>query len=95
MPDAVFAFFERPENLARITPPWLDFRILWDHRHRFRSENGGTTVEDEVLYQLSCGPFARLAHGLFVRRRLDAIFDYRRERIEALLLGKPSAVATA
>jgi hypothetical protein len=23
----VFAFFERPENLARITPPWLAFRM--------------------------------------------------------------------
>ena len=24
----VFAFYERPENLARITPPWLGFRIV-------------------------------------------------------------------
>ena len=24
----VFNFFEKPENLARITPAWLDFRIL-------------------------------------------------------------------
>jgi ligand-binding SRPBCC domain-containing protein len=26
--DEVFAFFERPENLERITPPWMGMRIL-------------------------------------------------------------------
>lgn len=25
---ATFAFFDRPENLARITPPWLGFELL-------------------------------------------------------------------
>jgi len=26
--DEVFAFFSRPENLQKITPPWLDFRMV-------------------------------------------------------------------
>lgn len=26
--ETVFTFFARPENLAKLTPPWLDFNIL-------------------------------------------------------------------
>ena len=130
-----FAFFERPDNLPRITPPWLRLRILtpdpivmargltidytvralglrhhwrsliseydppngfrdvqvigpyrlWDHRHRFWRRNGGTVVEDFVVYELPFGPMGPLLNRVAVRRRLEAIFDFRQARIVSLL----------
>jgi ligand-binding SRPBCC domain-containing protein len=131
-----FAFFAEPENLPRITPPWLGFRILtprplvmalgltidcrvrvvgwpvrwrtlvseydpphgfrdvqlagpyrlWDHAHRFQEEDGGTVVEDRVVYEPPLGPLGAVLNALVIRRQLDAIFAYRRRRIAVLLL---------
>jgi len=33
----VFAFFKRPENLERLTPPWLNFRILYTSHPEVRA----------------------------------------------------------
>ena len=41
----VFLFFETPENLAVITPPWLGFRILTPSPIRMK---GGTVIEYSV-----------------------------------------------
>lgn len=130
----VFAFFAEPANLARITPPWLAFRLLtpaptmaafavfdygirwlgmplrwrafireydppghfvdvqvrgpyhkWEHRHLFREERGGTSVEDYVRYQLRLGPIGRSLNALVVGRQLAAIWAYRRRRVGELL----------
>jgi ligand-binding SRPBCC domain-containing protein len=136
-----FAFFERPENLALITPPWLGLRLLapaaiemragvtldyrvrllgvpgrwrsliaeydpphafrdvqvrgpyrrWDHLHRFRSQAGGTLIEDLVVYEVPLGPLGALVDRLVIRRRLRAIFDYRRRRLDDLLLAGAGA----
>jgi ligand-binding SRPBCC domain-containing protein len=40
-----FAFFENPHNLARITPPWLNFRIT--SRERIEMRKGA-----EIAYQI-------------------------------------------
>ena len=40
-----FAFFENPRNLARITPPWLDFRIVSPARIQLRK---GAELEYQI-----------------------------------------------
>jgi ligand-binding SRPBCC domain-containing protein len=55
---------------------------LWHHTHEFIEQDGGVLIVDRVRYQLPLGFLGRLAHGLFVRRQLAGIFDFRRRRIE-------------
>ena len=57
---------------------------LWIHEHRFEPLPEGVRMIDHIRYALPFGPLGSLAHGLFVRRRLAQIFDYRREKVEAL-----------
>ena len=52
----------------------------WHHQHDFHAVPGGTDISDGVDYALPLGPVGLLAHALFVRRQLDAIFEYRRQR---------------
>ena len=60
---------------------------LWDHRHRFRRERGGTLIEDFVVYEMPLGLLGAAIHRLLVDRQLGAIFRYRQARIEELLRG--------
>lgn len=50
----------------------------WVHTHSFVSDNGGTTIEDIVIYALPFGRLGRVAHPL-VKRQLKRIFDYREQ----------------
>ena len=51
---------------------------LWHHTHTFVERDGGTVLGDHVVYALPLGPLGEFAHALDVRRRLNAIFAYRR-----------------
>jgi ligand-binding SRPBCC domain-containing protein len=60
---------------------------LWIHEHRFESAEGGVWMTDQVTYALPFGLLGRLVHACFVRRRLEEIFDYRREVVERTFSG--------
>ncbi len=51
---------------------------LWVHEHGFEARNGGTQVRDRVRYIPRGG---RLIDRLFVRRDVQRIFVYRREKL--------------
>lgn len=134
--DEVWAFFSSPGNLLKITPAYMNFRILscpdvpeiftgmlieyrvspvlnmplkwvteikdvdpgnrfmdtqrsgpyalWEHTHTFSDTPQGTLMNDKIHYALPLGPLGRFAHGLFVRRQLQALFEYRETRIRDL-----------
>jgi ligand-binding SRPBCC domain-containing protein len=56
----------------------------WVHSHDFAERGGATVVHDRVEYALPFGPLGEIAHPL-VRRKLDAIFDFRAVATRRLL----------
>lgn len=56
----------------------------WWHEHMFEAVEGGVRMRDRVEYALPLGPLGELAHGIFVRRRLKEIFDFRQRTLERL-----------
>jgi ligand-binding SRPBCC domain-containing protein len=57
----------------------------WVHTHRFASVDGGTDIDDEVVYSLPFGVLGRIAAPL-IRLQLNRIFRYRTAAVSRLLL---------
>ncbi|MEJ5053422.1 SRPBCC family protein [Sphingobacterium sp. MYb382] len=49
----------------------------WNHYHEFFPNEEGVLMKDTVDYELPFGPLGTLAHQLFVKNKLEKIFDYR------------------
>lgn len=57
---------------------------FWHHEHRFKEINNGTEIIDIIYYELPLGPIGKLLHTLKVKKDLEKIFTYRREKLESL-----------
>lgn len=58
---------------------------LWYHYHEIEEVEGGILFTDEVTYEVPYGIFGKIAHGVFIGKTLDRIFNYRNERFKELL----------
>ncbi len=54
---------------------------LWHHRHQFAEHPDGVLMDDVVHYALPFGPLGTIAHQLYVKQKLQHIFNYRREML--------------
>lgn len=55
---------------------------LWHHRHSFKKTATGVEMHDEVNYALPFGILGTMAHNLFIRKRIEYIFEYRTKVLE-------------
>lgn len=57
---------------------------IWHHEHHFEAVEGGVLMTDIVSYTLPFGFLGKFAHWLFVRKQLEAIFEYRFRKVEEM-----------
>jgi len=51
---------------------------FWHHQHHFIEVAGGVEMTDIVDYALSFGVVGRCFHSCYIKRKLEAIFSFRR-----------------
>ena len=54
----------------------------WNHRHEFIPNALGVLMKDTVDYELPFGILGTIAHKVFVKKKLESIFDYRYKVLE-------------
>ena len=62
---------------------------LWHHQHHFAPAPGGVRMTDLVTYDPGWGPLGTLGHAVWIRRKLDGIFDHRARQTAVLFPDGP------
>ena len=57
---------------------------LWHHQHHFKKIDGGMEMTDIVHYKNPLSFLGSIANKLFVSKKVNEIFEYRKVKIESL-----------
>lgn len=63
---------------------------FWHHQHHFKKIAGGVEMTDLVHYRIPFGFAGRIVNAIFVKRKLQEIFQYRKKVIESEFGRMPS-----
>jgi len=54
---------------------------IWHHEHRLTPIKGGVLMTDLIVYKPPFGWIGKLANKLFISKKIEEIFDYRKEAL--------------
>ena len=57
---------------------------FWHHKHFLKEVPGGVEMEDIIDYKIPFGILGQLVHPILVKPKLNEIFNYRQQKLEAL-----------
>lgn len=57
---------------------------MWHHEHHIKEIDGGVEMNDIISYILPLGPLGMIARELFVKNKLQEIFDFRYKALEEM-----------
>ncbi|MBP9070191.1 MAG: SRPBCC family protein [Bacteroidia bacterium] len=132
----LWGFISDPANLAIITPPEMNFKVLselrdekmhpgqiieyqvspllglkmhwvteithvkteeyfvdeqrfgpytfWHHQHSIKQTSNGIEMQDDIHYKIPMGAIGRSLNKLFIAKKLEHIFEYRKKKLDEL-----------
>ena len=57
---------------------------IWHHEHLFKQEEKGVLMIDIISYKLPFGILGRLVNFLFIKKKINNIFNYRYDRMKEI-----------
>lgn len=57
---------------------------MWHHQHFFKEQKNGVLMNDIITYKAPFGPLGVIANSLFIRKKLESIFNYRHKTLNKI-----------